>query len=209
MGRPRTKLEIKPYGMLTPVAEMGLNKHLASLWCCLCSCGNYAIIKADAVISGRIKSCGCLKHTVNFKHGGCKRRQRLPEYRSWAAMIQRCTNANSKDYPYYGGRGVQVCERWRDSFQNFINDMGHRPSPAHTLDRVNNNGNYDPGNCRWATRAEQVKNRRTDFLTSESWLKYRSKQAIAMNKHRKRSSTGRFIEGKLPSGWRVDYEQSQ
>jgi hypothetical protein len=85
-------------------------------------------------------------------------------YKSWTAMLQRCRNAGCPDYPRYGGRGIQVCEQWASSFKTFISDMGPRPSQSHSIDRIDNDGNYEPGNCRWATKAEQVRNRRITKL---------------------------------------------
>jgi hypothetical protein len=94
-------------------------------------------------------------------HGECLHRRISPEYTSWQAMKARCSNPNLSAFKYYGGRGISVCARWRDSFEEFLADMGRRPSMAHTLDRFpNNNGNYEPGNVRWATKSEQLKNRR-------------------------------------------------
>jgi len=91
---------------------------------------------------------------------------RTPEYKIWSVMLQRCHNPNAQGYPYYGARGISVCERWRESFAEFIADVGRRPSAEHSLDRIENDGNYEPGNCRWATPKEQANNRRPIKLSA-------------------------------------------
>lgn len=96
-----------------------------------------------------------------FKHGETRRLANTKEYIAWNGMMQRCYNENYISYPYYGGRGIKVCDRWRNSYENFLADMGRAPSKNHSLDRFpDNNADYGPGNCRWATLAEQAKNRR-------------------------------------------------
>ncbi len=124
-------------------------------WNCNCDCGNTVTVRSNQLVTGKTASCGCLRDELRIKHGLCLSRT----YNSWCAMIQRCTNPRAPSYPRYGGRGIKICDRWRDSFESFLADMGERPARM-TLDRYpNNDGNYEPGNCRWATRADQNRNR--------------------------------------------------
>lgn len=124
------------------------------VWKCLCDCGHVRAVPASNLRSGDTKSCGCYKADNSTKHGHYKTRT----YRSWEQMKQRCLRKTHVAYKYYGGAGVAVCDRWLD-FRNFIADMGERP-PGTSLDRYPNaNGNYKPGNCRWATPNEQARNR--------------------------------------------------
>lgn len=126
---------------------------------CSCSCGNERIIHLSSLRTGNSRSCGCylkeITSQLKTKHG--KGYHYL--YQTWTNMKQRCYNTNIRNYKHYGGRGIKVCDRWLESFLNFLEDMGERPSGM-SLDRINNDGNYEPSNCRWATNEQQNKNRR-------------------------------------------------
>lgn len=135
-------------------------------WLCRCDCGVALTVDAANVKAGYTQSCGCLKHerNVNQPYSRTHGMNKTPEHRAWSSMIQRCTNEKQDSFADYGGRGITVCERWLRSFEAFFINVGPRPSPAHTLDRKDTNGNYEPGNVRWATRAQQAQNRRSTVL---------------------------------------------
>lgn len=162
---PSTKnLSGQTFGRLTVLQDTGRRDDAGRvIWSCSCECGNERDAVGRDLTSGRTTSCGCKKSerakSAATKHGGASHVQRSPEYRSWASMVQRCTNPKYHRWDRYGGRGITVCERWRGSFEDFLADMGPRPEGT-SLDRFQNpDGNYEPGNCRWATRAEQRNNR--------------------------------------------------
>lgn len=158
-------------GRLT-VTEQDFSNKQGWHWKCRCDCGKTVTVSGSNLRRRRAQSCGCLSrersaeamrlqftthgHTVGKRIG----RPWSSEYAAWASMIQRCTNPKASGWSYYGGRGVSVCPEWKSSFEAFYKHMGRKPSKSHSLDRIDVNGNYEPGNVRWATKKEQRANRR-------------------------------------------------
>ena len=138
------------------------NRKRTTRWFCLCDCGIQRAVVATNLRNGTSRSCGC----VNIIHGHC-RNIASRTYKSWAAMKARCNNPNIPDYKEYGGRGITICARWQTSFENFLEDMGERP-PRTSIDLIDNNGNYEPGNCAWKTPKQQANNRRPKRMGSTS-----------------------------------------
>ncbi len=162
----------RKFNRLTVISWHGI-KHHERTWLCKCDCGNEAIVCSNHLNKGKVKSCGCANidqvtrmGRANTKHGHWNDGKFTPEYNSWLSMNARCNNVSMHAYSDYGGRGIKICDRWSgdNGFVNFYADMGNKPTPKHTLDRINNNGNYEPSNCRWGTAKQQSRNRRSNHI---------------------------------------------
>jgi hypothetical protein len=155
--------------IVTGVGEPSTEKSgaRASTSICLCECGNVKQVRNGSLLQGSSQSCGCATAEAREQrcttHGNGKRNAKTAEYKVWTGINRRVFNKNEKSFPDYGGRGITVCERWRQ-FENFLEDVGKRPSSGHSIDRIDSNGNYEPGNVKWSTRKEQNNNKRNNRL---------------------------------------------
>ena len=183
-----------PYGKLTVIAFSGVRNESA-YWLCRCNCGQEVTVRATHLRRGITKSCGCSRYKVN---GLCH----TPEYRCWESIRYRCHNPNSEDYYLYGAKGIAVCERWRNSFLAFYEDMGQRPPDKNSIDRIDGTLGYSPGNCRWATAEEQSRNRKVvRFITHAGYARTIPEWSriigIAYTTLRKRLNSGWSVERTL------------
>ena len=163
---------------------------------CRCDCGTVRFVIPADLCTGRSTNCGCVRRKKvgarNFKHGLTHTR----EYIAWAGMLARCSNPKHVCYHNYGGRGITVCKRWRESFTTFITDMGMPPSPKHQVDRIDNNGNYEPGNCRWVTNAQNAQNTRKNVF-----IECNGERLCLSEWARRIGISIESLRGRLSSGW--------
>lgn len=188
----------RKYGRLTVLYKMPTNREKA-MWLCRCECGNSRSVSGNNLRYGVTKSCGCLQPEMASKTHRKHGLSNSPEYRIWRGIIDRCVRQNSTVYRYYGGRGIKMCHRWRGSFLQFLADMGERPSTKHSVERIDNNGNYEPNNCRWATSAEQRRNSRNVRLIQHDGL------LLCVPDWAKRIGISpSSLHGRLQAGWSVE-----
>lgn len=157
------------FGRWKVTGEAGRSAAHNVLWNCRCECGATRLLTTAALRGGQTKSCGCLNREICanrlIQHGHCRRNEPYSsEYHSWKCMIYRCGNSNHKYYANYGGRGIKVCERWK-TFARFLEDMGRKPK-GYTIERIDGNKGYEPGNCKWASRHEQSRNTRHNHMVT-------------------------------------------
>lgn len=192
------------FGRLTVTGKypLSLNGRRAN-WICRCVCGAEVILRDRALISGNTRSCGCLARDLRADRHRTHGRSKTREYGRWNSMVQRCINPQVASYPRYGGRGITVCDRWR-TFENFLADMGPIPSPEYQIDRIDNQGDYSPENCRWADRRTQMNNK-----GCTCWIEWRGERKPLTNWADVTGIPACEIHRRLKRGWSVDRALTQ
>lgn len=187
------------FGRLCVLYFAGQDKWRASRWYCQCDCGSSITTAGNSLNKGLVQSCGCLHRERSSAAASTHRQTGTPEYHVWQQAKARCYNPRNRRYPTYGARGITMCDRWRNSFENFLTDMGPRPSSQHSIDRIDNNKGYSPNNCRWATAAEQSRNRRTTRL-----LTYKGDTLPAKDLAAKYGVPYKTLMSRLYQGWAIN-----
>lgn len=194
LGKPR-QLEGQTFGRLLVLRREGTLRG-RGFWRCRCTCGKDRLVRTENLTGGVINSCKkCNSLKIN--------RLAKDELRSWDGMLQRCKNPKSPNWARYGGRGITVCERWQH-FENFLSDMGPRPSREYSIDRIDNDGMYEPANCRWATDVEQARNTNRNV-----WIEFDGKRQLLVEFAEEYGLTRRLLAKRLHNGWPLDKALTQ
>lgn len=203
----RKRIEFSPntrFGNLTAVAEemRGQYRYVQ----CICDCGTQKTILLYSLTSGRTRSCGCVLREVAKKTCSALGKSNKThadtasaEYRAWCGMLSRCYNERSENYHNYGGRGIAVCEEWLESYETFLANVGRRPTSSHSLERIDNNGNYAPNNVKWATSKEQARNRRTNRV-----VMFKGEEMVFLDACKMAGVHRQTALHRIKRGWSVD-----
>ena len=190
-----TDITEKRFGMLVAIKPSGKTKHDQTMWLCKCDCGTFKSIRAYTLRNGRSKSCGCQARIGNNKRHGMTD---TATYRSWCHMKERCDNSSCKSYDRYGGRGIKYAPSWA-IFENFLADMGEKPAGRYSLDRIDNDGDYTPQNCRWANDLQQANN--SSHVHSLTYLGF----TLSVAEWARRAGINRLtLSSRLMSGWSIE-----
>lgn len=194
LKRRKIDLAGKRFGKLLVIEKSEVKgKHGAILWNCVCDCGESRSAIAGNLISGTATSCGCVSYETRKLHGMTK----SPTFKTWDSMKQRCLNPNAPDYPKYGMRGITICNKWLESFNNFLADMGERPEGM-SIDRIDVNGNYEPSNCRWATRSQQQRNK-----SNSIYIEWQGERKSIPEWADITGITRKIISARIKAGWSI------
>lgn len=190
------------YGRLT-VLKQASRKRKSAMWLCSCTCGNQHTVAGESLRMGRTRSCGCLRS--EYASQGIRERSithgltQTPEFKAWESMRARCENPNVVSFPYYGGRGIKICAQWQTSFKQFYTDMGPRLTTKHSLDRIDNDGDYTPENCRWATAKTQARNRSNNHP-----ITHKGKTQLLVEWAEELGIRPETLSGRLHRGWPIE-----
>jgi hypothetical protein len=199
------------FGRLTVLGYVGVNKNRAVLWLCLCECQRHHVVLGGSLKNGGTQSCGCLQKESASQYSKRHGMWGAPEYRIWRSMLNRCALQSDPAYPDYGGRGISVCAHWQLAFMNFYADIGARPSPKHSIDRIDVEGHYSCGhcaqcieqgrnaNCQWATRTQQANNTRRNHF-----LEFQGERLTIAQWSGKTEINARTLHERIATGWSVE-----
>jgi len=188
------------FGRYTVIKKLRGKGKKDSLWLCVCDCGNVREVMGGNLRRGTSKSCGCLQKELIAKRTLTHGLSNTAEYYSYQSMKSRCYNEKTKEYPNWGGRGIVVCPRWLEGFENFFKDMGERPTSEHSLDRIDVNGNYCKENCRWGTDEQQHRNMRTN-----NWVEYEGEKLVVMDWAKRFGIPQATLDQRLRRGHDIKY----